>query len=129
MSGDGTLSPRTTPPENGRTLARLYSNVFTTYQQELRSALDWFDQQELTVSSIENLCVRVRRVADALGDEAGVLEQRSRLRDASTFDPPPLLGVAVQGDRGLELHAFRTSTGGTVSVLGESDGAARKDGS
>lgn len=124
-------TPRLGVPENGRTLARTCATVLTTYQNELRSALDWLDQQELTVSSLENFCVRVRRVSDALGDEAGVLERRAHLRDASLPELPPLLGFHVRGEDGIELHPFthRTTTRAAVSVLEERDGGPRKDGS
>lgn len=81
----------TIAPETSRALARTCATVFTTYQQELVAALKWFDEQELSVSSLENFCGRVRRVSAALGDEASFLERRAQLRDANTSIIPPAL--------------------------------------
>jgi hypothetical protein len=93
-------------PENARATVRAAAGAFATYERQLLADLEWFDGEVLSISSLENFCNRVRRVAEALGEEAKILDRRAQLRDAAAPEPVPLLGVAVEGDRGLELKPF-----------------------
>lgn len=125
-------------PENGRATAKAASTAFATYAKMLRDDLDWFDGLDAHDPDValQHLVDRVTRVADALAAEADHLGQRACLHDATRPEPIPLLGVAVDGDRGLELLPFsldrviddvRTTTGPAASVLEERGGGARKE--
>lgn len=82
------------------------SLTFDACATALRRDIEWMAGQPLTETTLQRFLDRVAITADALDDEAKFLRQRADLRDTNRPEPVPLLGVAVDGDRGPELFSL-----------------------